>query len=156
MKATTFIILVAAGLTIRNGYGQKNYAKASLLAIPTPMGAGIFIHAGFERMNKPLQSSWQLGVYFAAGQFGMDAPGTTRKWLTLDRNYYFKKDELRKKIFVSIFTEVADRKINPGFIRSSDDTIIYKKITTDICPGIANGQSFISIVIYSHVSKKNG
>jgi len=127
---------------IQEGSAQKNYIKGFIIGFPSQSGAGMG-NLAFEHTGKNKNASWQISLNFAIGTLTTDIGVPNRKWVTLDKNYYFKKDsDFRNLVFASFFVETGTRTITGGRPVLFNDSILKRRYDFELNPGIGLGRNF--------------
>ncbi len=136
------ISIVLLNVSLQKGYSQKNYIKGFIIGVPSQSGAGMG-NLAFERLDKNKNTSWQFSLNFAIGTFATDIGVPNRKWITIDRNCYFiKENDFRNAVFVSAFLEAGTRKISAGKPSNFNDSILNSRHAFELNPGIGLGRNF--------------
>jgi len=121
---------------------QSYKVKAGAIGIPLFQSGAGMANISFEIYNKKANKSFQLTTSISAGAVAADAPGTTRKWITLERIFYTSKPDAKRKFFYTIFAEAGTRNISPGFTDFPPDSILNQKRAFEINPGVGFGINF--------------
>lgn len=137
MKYFITIVLTLSSITQQLS-AQQNKLKLGFLGFPTQSGFGIG-DVGYERLNKELNSSWQLHFSASGGAIAMDAGTESRKWITVEKTFY--RNTITKKITwsYSFFLEAGSRLKKPGKISYSPDKILRETKLFEINPGACLG-----------------
>ncbi len=117
---------------------QQNRIKLGFIGFPTVSGFGIG-DIGYERLNKKLNSSWQIHFSASGGAIVTDVGSETRKWGTIEKTFYRKT--IAKKIIwsYSFFTETGSREKSPGHIYNIPEKVLKKTKQFEINPGVSLG-----------------
>lgn len=141
-RQVLIISIVLLSVSLQKGYSQKNYIKGFIVGFPSQSGAGMG-NLAFERLDKNKNTSWQLSLNFAIGTFATDIGVPNRKWVAIDRNYYFtKENNFRNAVFVSAFLEAGTRTITGGRPVLFNDSILKRRCDFELNPGIGLGRNF--------------
>jgi len=142
IKKLLFVSIAFLSLGMQSGFTQKNYIKGFIIGFPSQSGAGMG-NLAFERLDKNKNTSWQLSLNFAIGTFATDIGVPNRKWVAIDRNYYFTKENgFRNAVFVSAFLEAGSRRISAGKPSNFNDSILNRRHAVELNPGIGLGRNF--------------
>ena len=121
---------------------QSYKVKAGAIGIPLFQSGAGMANISFEVYNKKANKSFQLTTSISAGAVAADAPGTTRKWATLERIFYTGNPDAKRKFFYTFFAEAGVRNISPGYTIFSPDSILNQKRAFEINPGVGIGINF--------------
>ncbi len=135
MRSCCFILILFMNLALT---AQQNRIKLGFIGFPSQSGFGIG-DIGFERLNKELNSSWQLHFSASGGAIASDVGTETRKWGTIEKTFYRKT--IAKKITwsYSFFTEAGSRDKSPGHVPYIPEKILKKTKLFEINPGASLG-----------------
>jgi hypothetical protein len=123
------------------GNAQQNKVKLGFIGFPTVSGFGIG-NIGYERMQNDQKKSWQILFSISGGSIATDVETHYRKWITVDRMFYFNTIHHKLKYYFSLFSELGTRKSKPGLIRFADTAILEEKKAIEFNPGGALGLSY--------------
>lgn len=129
-------MLVSTGI-----WAQQNRIKFGFLGFPAPSGFGIG-NIGYERLNKQQNKSWQLLFSMSGGSIALDAESYKRKWLTIERLYYFSTVSKKLSYFYTFFIETGERTSDPGHIPIYDTSRYDGFRSFELSPGTALGLKF--------------
>ena len=127
---------------------QQNRIKLGFIGFPTASGFGIG-DFGYERLNKKLNSSWQIHFSASGGAVATDVGSEARKWGTIEKTFYRKTISKKITWSYSFFTETGSREKSPGFIHNIPEKIFIKTKQFEINPGVSLG-------IHLRIGKKFG
>jgi hypothetical protein len=125
------------------GQSQNLSIKGSIFGIPLGSAGTYLGHAGFEYRLPSSRHSLEI-IYSLSGWGGIssDGPEPKRRWYTAAFQQYLGKKEIRNSPFLSYFVEAGNRKISPGFVHYSGDSILNGERANEIAPGISFGKNF--------------
>ncbi len=139
MKKNTFLILTI--LISSAMMAQQNRIKLGFIGFPSQSGFGIG-NIGYERLDKSQKRSWQILYSMSGGSVGVDAEAYKRKWVTVERLFYFPTVSKKLTYYYSLFLETGERTSEPGHIVIYD-TSRYEGIRSfELSPGAAIGFKF--------------
>ena len=136
------ILLIFFTIFFLKADAQRNRIKLGLMGVPMFQSGFGMGNIGFERLNKTLNSSWQIHFSFAGGSPAADAETTNRKWLTLEKSIYLKRNSGKFNFYYSFFNETGKRTERPGFSHFEPDSILQRTTTFEINPGAGIGTQF--------------
>ncbi|MBI5857511.1 MAG: hypothetical protein HZB42_07655 [Sphingobacteriales bacterium] len=119
---------------------QQNRIKLGVLILPSASFPGFIIgSAGYERLNKNLNSSWQFSFNKSSGSFGTDAGDENRTWGTIEKIYYNKISGSKITWSFSFFTETGIREKLAGHVYVTPEKTFRKTKKFEINPGAGLG-----------------
>lgn len=120
---------------------QQNRVKIGVIIIPS--GSGFLIgDAGFERLNKALNKSWQLHLNASGGEIALDAGDEKRIWGTVEKTFYKKTVAPRITWSYSFFTEVGTRLAKAGRVYYTPAKTFSETKQFEINPGASIGLQY--------------
>ena len=136
MKKILCIFFVLIQLQV---HAQQNRIKLGIAGVPIfQSGFGIG-NIGYERLRKDMKASWQLLYSIAGGSPATDAAISNRKWLTVERLWYFKTINKKVGYYYSVFSEAGSRTTKPGHAHYPDTAWLKETKVTEINPGVSLG-----------------
>ncbi|MGQ0739644.1 MAG: hypothetical protein ACT4OJ_11330 [Bacteroidota bacterium] len=139
MKKSIFLIwllLISSVMT-----AQQNRIKLGFIGFPSQSGFGIG-NIGYERIDKSKKKSWQVLYSMSGGSVALDAETYKRKWLTVERLFYFSTISKKLTYFYSLFLETGERTSDPGHIAIYDTSRYEGFRAFELSPGAALGLKF--------------
>jgi hypothetical protein len=120
--------------------GQQNRVKLGILILPSASLPGFVIgSAGYERLNKDLNNSWQFSFNKSYGSFGTDVGDENRTWGTVEKVYYRKISGTKFTWFYSFFTEAGTREKLAGLVVVTPEKTFRTTKQFEITPGAGLG-----------------
>lgn len=124
-------------------HAQHISLKGSIIGVPTSSGGSYLGHLGLEYQLPDSRHTVELSYHMSRWSgISSDGPEPARKWVIAAVQRYLGKTEIRKSAFISFFTEAGSRKITPGFIHYTGDSILTGERAGEIAPGISAGKNF--------------
>lgn len=136
MKEILCILFLLLHLQIN---AQQNKIKVGIAGLPMFQSGFGMGNVGYERLNKNLNTSWQILYAVAGGSPAADAAISTRKWLTIERLWYFKPVHKKISYYYSFFSEAGIRKTKPGHAHYPDTAWLKETKVSEINPGASLG-----------------
>ncbi|MBM3416669.1 MAG: hypothetical protein FJY20_09525 [Bacteroidetes bacterium] len=121
--------------------GQQNRIKFGFIGFPSQSGFGIG-NIGYERLDQSQKKSWQILYSMSGGSVAVDAESYQRKWLTVERLFYFTAISKKLTYFYSLFLETGERTSEPGHIAIYDTSRYEGFRAFELSPGAALGLKF--------------
>ena len=136
---TTFLILTI--LISSAMMAQQNRIKLGFLGFPSQSGFGIG-NIGYERLDKSQKRSWQILYSMSGGSVALDAETYKRKWITVERLFYFTTISKKLAYYYTVFIETGERTSDPGHIAIYDTSRYEGFRAFELSPGAGMGLKF--------------
>ena len=135
MKKLFLILFLLAFLRT---VAQQNRIKLGIIIIPS--GAGFLIgDAGYERLNKTFNKSWQFHLNASGGEIALDAGNEKRIWGTVEKTFYKKTIASGITWSYSFFTEAGTRLSKAGKVNYTPEKTFSETKQFEINPGASLG-----------------
>ena len=117
---------------------QQNRVKIGVIIIPSVNGV-LICDAGYERLNKAFNKSWQFHLNASGGEIALDAGDEKRIWGTIEKTFYKKTVAPRITWSYSFFTEVGTRLAKAGRVYYTPAKTFSETKQFEINPGASLG-----------------